>query len=43
MFWKMDLFESSSEEREAPTLLGSLEKANLNQNTLYSAYFLMFC
>jgi hypothetical protein len=29
-FWKLDLFTSSSRGRESPTLLGSLEKSNLN-------------
>jgi hypothetical protein len=30
MFWKLDLFLSSSERREAPTLLSPLERANVN-------------
>jgi hypothetical protein len=30
MFWKMDLFPSSSEEREKHTVLGPLEVANLS-------------
>jgi hypothetical protein len=30
MFRKLDLFPSSGERRETPTLLGSLERANLN-------------
>jgi hypothetical protein len=29
-FWKWDLFLSSGERRETPTLLGPLERANLN-------------
>jgi hypothetical protein len=32
-FRKLDLFPSSSEGRETPTLLGSLEGANLNDCT----------
>jgi hypothetical protein len=31
MFRKMDLFPSSDELREAPTLLGPLQRANRNQ------------
>jgi hypothetical protein len=30
MFQKLDLFLSSGEGKETPTLLGSLERANLN-------------
>jgi hypothetical protein len=30
MFQKLDLFPSSGEVRETPTLLGPLERANLN-------------
>jgi hypothetical protein len=33
MFRKLDLFPSSGERRETPTLLGSLERANLNHWT----------
>jgi hypothetical protein len=29
-FWKMDLFPSSGEGEVTPTLLGPLERANLN-------------
>jgi hypothetical protein len=32
-FRKLDLFPSSGEGRETPTLLGPLERANLNQWT----------
>jgi hypothetical protein len=32
MFWKLDLFPSFGEEREAPIVLGHLERANLNQS-----------
>jgi hypothetical protein len=34
MFWKLDMFLSSSEGRETPTLLGLLELAKLNHWTM---------
>jgi hypothetical protein len=34
-FRKLDLFSSSGEGWETPTLLGPLERANLNHNLLY--------
>jgi hypothetical protein len=36
-FWKLDLFPSSG-ERETPTLLGPLERANLNPVTEVSSF-----
>jgi hypothetical protein len=33
-FWKLDLFPSSGEGKEAHTILGPLERANLNHWTL---------
>jgi hypothetical protein len=38
-FWKLDLFPSSGEGRETPTLLRPLEKANLNHNDSEQAFF----
>jgi hypothetical protein len=35
-FRKLDLFPSSGEGREIPTLLGSLERANLNHMSVFS-------
>jgi hypothetical protein len=32
-FWKLDLFPTSREGRETPTLLGPLKSANLNHWT----------
>jgi hypothetical protein len=29
-YWKLDLFLSSGEGRETPTLLGPVERANIN-------------
>jgi hypothetical protein len=36
-FQKLDLFPSSGKEREMPTLLGPLERANLNHQMLFWA------
>jgi hypothetical protein len=30
MFWKLDVFTSSGDWKEIPTLLGPLQRANLN-------------
>jgi hypothetical protein len=35
MFWILDLFPSSLEGRETPTLLSPLERANLNHLTTH--------
>jgi hypothetical protein len=42
MFWKLDLFLSSGEGRKTPTLLGPLEKANLNHWTIFILFVKMY-